>query len=147
MVDAPDLLTEVAGISERELRQVLALVDGTEIEELEVGLPGGHLRLRRRIPQDSDPAVLAATSHTEPEPDDDALAVASPLVGVFHPLVAAGDTVQSGQRLGRIEAMGMPTNVEAPRAGRVLQILAPDGTGVEYGQPLLSLRPDDGFAD
>ena len=139
-----DLLLKVAGISEHELREVLALVNGTEIEELEVGIHGGHLKVRRRIADESrPPSLIDSPAEHEDSETGGGLTVASPLVGIFHPLVAEGDAVKLGQPLGRIEAMGMPTNVEAPQAGRVGEILAADGTGVEYGQPLLTLYPDD----
>jgi biotin carboxyl carrier protein len=42
--------------------------------------------------------------------------------------------------IGAIEALGMPTNVDAPQEGTVEDLLVLDGGPVEYGQPLLLLR-------
>jgi acetyl-CoA carboxylase biotin carboxyl carrier protein len=55
-------------------------------------------------------------------------------------LVHGGETIQSGQAIGAIEALGIPTNVDAPEGGIVEDILVQDGSPVEYGQPLLTLR-------
>jgi biotin carboxyl carrier protein len=71
------------------------------------------------------------------------LAITSPLVGIFHPAVQAGQQVQTGQSIGAIEALGMPTSVDAPQSGTVEDLLVQDGSPVEYGQPLLILRRGD----
>jgi acetyl-CoA carboxylase biotin carboxyl carrier protein len=61
-------------------------------------------------------------------------------VGIFRSLVQSGETILSGQPIGAIEALGMPTNVDAPEGGIVDDVLVHDGSPVEYGQPLLTLR-------
>src|SRR5438094_661560 len=82
--------------------------------ELEVAIGATRLSLRR-------PAVIAANttaaeaSATEPR----SLAITSPLVGIFHASVSAGDDVHPGQSIGAVEALGMPTSVEAPQTGTV----------------------------
>jgi acetyl-CoA carboxylase biotin carboxyl carrier protein len=54
--------------------------------------------------------------------------------------VHAGDEVTAGQAIGAIDSLGIPTNVDAPQAGTVEDVLVGDGSPVEYGQPLLVLR-------
>ena len=69
----------------------------------------------------------------------------APMVGTFYtapspkdaPFVVEGDMVEAGQTIGIIEAMKIMNEIEAEVAGRVKRILARDGQGVEYGQPLL----------
>jgi len=76
--------------------------------------------------------------------------VTAPLVGVFYrakspgapPFVEPGDHVSVGQQLAIVEAMKMMNEVVADRAGRVRQIHPPDGSVVEFGQPLVSLEVD-----
>ena len=84
----------------------------------------------------------AAATHEAPLPLHEplSLAIASPLVGIFHPSVSVGGTVESGQPIGAVEALGMPTTVDAPHGGTVEELLVTDGSPVEYGQPLLILR-------
>ena len=51
--------------------------------------------------------------------------------------VAAGETVEKGQRLLAIEAMKMENEVRSPRAGVVESISAVIGNAVELGDELL----------
>jgi acetyl-CoA carboxylase biotin carboxyl carrier protein len=72
----------------------------------------------------------------------------SPMVGTFYagsspkeaPFVVEGDLVEAGQTIGIIEAMKIMNEIEAEVAGRVQRILARDGQGVEYGQPLMVIE-------
>ena len=131
----PDALFESTGVSSSQLAELLDLVTGTDISELEVTIGATRLSLRR-------PAVIAAnTSAAEaPVAEPRSLAITSPLVGIFHASVSAGDDVNPGQSIGAVEALGMPTSVEAPQTGTVEEMLVRDGSPVEYGQPLLVLR-------
>ncbi len=124
-----------AGIDERELTEILALLSASDVVELDVAFPGGRLRLRRRMAAPAD----ALTAEPEPGPPP-LLAVTSPLVGVFRPAVDAGEQVEPGQPLGAIEVLGMPTSVDAPASGTVEEVLVADGGPVEFGQTLLLLR-------
>jgi acetyl-CoA carboxylase biotin carboxyl carrier protein len=131
-----DPLLEQSGVSGDDLAEVLAMLAGTDIAELDVTIGARRLNVRR-------PPVIAPslvdelpTLPAEPLP----LAIASPLVGIFRPAVRTGDTVQLGQSIGSVEALGMPASVDAPHSGTVEELLVRDGSPVEYGQPLLTLR-------
>ena len=131
-----DALLESAGVSGSQLAQLLQLVVGSDISELDVTMGATRVRLRR-------PAVIAASTGaatTVPVVEPHSLAITSPLVGIFHASVATGDTLQPGQSIGAVEALGMPTSVDAPQPGTVEELLVHDGSPVEYGQPLLILR-------
>ncbi len=131
-----DALRESVGISAAELSTVLNLISGTDISELDITAGSTRLRLRR-------PAVVAVSASTAAAPlppEPHSLAITSPLVGIFHASVATGDVLQPGQSIGAVEALGMPTTVEAPQPGTVEELLVHDGSPVEYGQPLLILR-------
>ncbi|MFG3439649.1 acetyl-CoA carboxylase biotin carboxyl carrier protein [Nonomuraea sp. NPDC047897] len=77
--------------------------------------------------------------------------VGAPVVGTFYrapepgapPFVSVGDVVEKGQQVGIVEAMKLMNPVEADRSGRVLAVVVPDGTHVEYGQTLLTLDPEE----
>jgi acetyl-CoA carboxylase biotin carboxyl carrier protein len=131
-----DALLESAGISVAELSTVLDLISGTDISELDITSGKTRLSLRR-------PAIVAVASSpaaATPAVEPHSLAITSPLVGIFHASVATGDILQPGQSIGAVEALGMPTTVEAPQPGTVEELLVHDGSPVEYGQPLLILR-------
>jgi acetyl-CoA carboxylase biotin carboxyl carrier protein len=123
------------------LAEILALVAGTDIAELEVTVGATRVSLRRPAAVSVPRAEDGMRGLSPPVHEAAALlAIASPLVGIFRPSVASGDTVQTGQSIGAIEALGMPTSVDAPQSGTVEDVLVQDGSPVEYGQPLLTLR-------
>ena len=130
-----DALLESAGVSGSQLAQLLELVVGSDISELDVTIGATRLSVRRPAVV-TVPSAQAAAPAVEPH----SLAITSPLVGIFHASVATGDNVQPGQAIGAVEALGMPTTVEAPQPGTVEELLVHDGSPVEYGQPLLILR-------
>jgi acetyl-CoA carboxylase biotin carboxyl carrier protein len=74
----------------------------------------------------------------------------SPLVGVFYsynsenkePFVSVGDSVKEGQVIGIIEAMKLMNEVVSHINGVVEEILVKDESTVEYGQPLIKIRPE-----
>jgi acetyl-CoA carboxylase biotin carboxyl carrier protein len=132
-----DPLRERAGVSADELADLLSLISATDITELDVTLGSTRLTLRR-------PALVSTTPVRAAEPREPrSLAIASPLVGTFRPSVASGDALEAGQSIGAIEALGLPTSVDAPQSGTVEDLLVQDGSPVEYGQPLLILRRAD----
>jgi len=74
----------------------------------------------------------------------------APIMGVFYrspapgepPFVDVGDSVQAGQPVGMIEAMKVFSEVLAEQGGRVLRIVAENGTLVQPGDPLFELEAD-----
>ena len=77
------------------------------------------------------------------------ITIFAPVVGLFHLATRGfprrvpqpGDAVQAGQSLGAIELMHIPTDLISPVSGIIEGILAEDGAGVEYGQPLMVIQP------
>lgn len=73
--------------------------------------------------------------------------VTSPLVGRFYTapseeaevFVKVGDTVKKGQVLAIVEAMKLMNEIECDYDGVVAEVLADNGQGVEYGQPLFRI--------
>jgi acetyl-CoA carboxylase biotin carboxyl carrier protein len=71
--------------------------------------------------------------------------VPAPLLGNFYaaprpgepPFVAVGDTVTEDSVIGIIEVMKLMNSVRAGVAGKVVAILAVDGSAVDEGQPLV----------
>ncbi|HEU0027865.1 MAG TPA: biotin/lipoyl-containing protein [Ktedonobacterales bacterium] len=146
-------------LSVAELRQLITLMNGSEIEEIGIEEASSGLRLSLRKPA---PLAAAAPPGVEDDtleyliadgvaenPPSTTVEVTSPLVGLFRagmkpgarPLCGVGDIVREGQVVCAVEALNVFNEVEAPAAGRLLTIYAADGQPVEYGQPLLAIEP------
>ena len=75
----------------------------------------------------------------------DATDVRSPLVGYFglaSTPVKVGDHLTAGDVIGIVVALGIPNDVPADFNCVVEQILVAEGDRVEYGQPLLKVKPE-----
>jgi acetyl-CoA carboxylase biotin carboxyl carrier protein len=66
----------------------------------------------------------------------------SPAVGEA-PFVQKGDRIKKGQTIGIVEAMKLMNEIESEWDGIVEEILAENEQLVEFGQPLIRLRPLD----
>lgn len=142
----PDVLVHHTGVSQAELVALLSLARGTELTELSVRIGSTSITLRRpATPLPVDEA--ASDGGTRPEEsaieEEARVAVTAPLVGVFRASIEDGAVVTTGQQIGAIVALGMPTSIEAPRDGVVDAVLVRDGP-VEYGQPLVLLLRQPG---
>jgi len=97
------------------------------------------------VPQ--SPAAPMASPAAKPAAEDNAHTVTSPFVGTFYrrpnpdaPMyVSVGQTVEKGAVLCIVEAMKLMNEIEADIAGTITEILAEDGSSVEYGQPLFKI--------
>ncbi len=75
--------------------------------------------------------------------------VKAPMLGTFYgapqpgaaPFVAIGSTVEPDTVIGIVEVMKLMNAVSAGVAGVVVEIVAKDGTLVEYGEALLRVAP------
>ena len=90
-------------------------------------------------------APVLPETPTAPGAGDEA--VTAPVVGVFYsastpgaaPFIQVGDRVQKGQTLCIVEAMKMMNEITAPAPGVITEVLAANGTQVEYDQPLFRI--------
>jgi acetyl-CoA carboxylase biotin carboxyl carrier protein len=145
----------------KELKALLRLMEGSDVEELEVEEGGRRVRIRRPLPGRVPPAgpipapTSAATTGSPLAPTAAAaeasglIPVESPMVGTFYrapapgaePYVKEGDPIQKGTVLCIIEAMKLMNEIEAEVKGRVARILAENGQPVEFGQALFLIEP------
>jgi len=153
-----------------EIRELIAVVNQSEIAELEVQRGENRVRIRRTakevrvaVPQGFDahpvaaiPAAQAAAPAAAPtasaaaaKPSNGEVLVKSPIVGTFYeasspgspPFVRVGETVKAGQVLCIIESMKLMNEIEAEVAGIVMSKLVQNGQPVEYGEALFAIRP------
>lgn len=99
-------------------------------------------------PQDTADAARATTPSVAQQPAVDASKiVTSPMIGMFYvaseenaePFVSVGDAVVKGDVLCIIEAMKLMNEITADIEGEIVEVLATNGSVVEFGQPLFRL--------
>lgn len=141
------------GVTLEQLQQLVSLIDSSDIAELEVrhGKTKTRIVLRKAAPAVGYAAPLAPPAVAEPAPEPVAeqqpYVVTSQFVGFFQswskskgqPLVKVGDAVKEGQHVAVVLSIGVPNEVEAAVAGRVVELLVQDGEPVQYGQPLMTI--------
>ena len=141
------------------LRDLLALIEGTPVTEVELETDTGRIRVRVQAPGAgaslTGPAAPSSGVHEVPAVIDASTegqglhTIISPFVGVFYrapkpgepTFVEKGDLVEEGQVLCIVEAMKLMNEIQADRAGRIVDILLEDGQNVEYGEPLFLIGP------
>lgn len=152
-----------------ELRELVATLSQTDIAELTLKSADFELTLRKQgsaaaiaNPVETLPVVEAshstmlsevpsAASAPTPPPkvDSNLQDITSPMVGTFYrspapdeaAFVEVGDSIKSGQTVCIIEAMKLMNELEAEVSGEIVEILAENAQPVEFGQPLMRVRP------
>jgi acetyl-CoA carboxylase biotin carboxyl carrier protein len=132
------------------LLQLSAWLADTDIGVLELRGPQTRLRLVRDgagggelVRSDVRDEVGSYVAPAQPG----ATVVAAPTVGIVrhrHPmrdatLASPGMRIDQGQALALLQIGHLLVHVEAPRAGVVARLLAPDGAAAGYGAPLIAL--------
>ncbi len=160
---APLPAVAVAGFDLAELRELIELVQGTGIGELELGSAGRSVRISatpsggaggfavpRAVSVAPAPAAApVAEAAPAVAPPASQKTVTSPMVGTFYrspapdadPFVEVGDIIEVGQTVCIIEAMKLMNEIEAEVKGRVVQILVDNAQAVEFGQKLFLVEP------
>jgi acetyl-CoA carboxylase biotin carboxyl carrier protein len=142
------------------IRALAGLLSETGLTEIEYAIGDHRIRVARVVGGGPEPIAnghAAAPPVAEPGAPAEGPAingaahpgtVTSPIVGIAYlapepgapPFVRIGDNVSEGQTLLIIEAMKVMNQIRAPRAGRVIRILAEDGEPVEYGAALMLIE-------
>jgi acetyl-CoA carboxylase biotin carboxyl carrier protein len=122
-------------------------------QELTVKVSRGDVSAVPAQPPRAERALPAAgtSSGAADEAYSRAVAVTSPIIGVFYvapapgeePFVKVGDTVTAGQVLCIVEAMKLMNEIPSPVSGTVLKVLVEDGSEVEVGQTLFLVEASE----
>jgi acetyl-CoA carboxylase biotin carboxyl carrier protein len=141
-----------------------AILDHSELHELEIEAGGTTLLLRKPAAALPSPAAPDGRPAPSPQPApgsgpgsgpvaDQAppgrRSVTAPLTGLFYPspapgsapYVRVGGEVAVGQVIGLIEAMKLFNEIKSDVAGRVVRIAAESGALVKAKQPLIEVDP------
>lgn len=150
------------------IRELLKLIEESDVDEIEVSRWGTRIRVARRAAGHAAgsaphpggggmPHIMAPPKRvSEPVPGEEPgetgglFEMRSPMVGTFYrasapdadPFVREGDTVVPGQVLCVIEAMKVMNQIESEVSGRIAKVFADNGTSVEYNQPLFLIKPE-----
>ena len=143
------------------IKELAELLSANELTEIEVEDGDRKIRVKRDaapvMAYAPAPALAAAPAPVAPAaatvadaapaaaPVD---AVKSPMVGTAYlssepgakPFIAVGASVKQGDTLLIIEAMKVMNPIQAPKAGKVAQILVGDAQPVEFDQPLVVIE-------
>ncbi len=143
----------------RKLKTLIDLVSDSNVSELEITEAEGKVRIVKgggaMVYQAAAPAMVAAPLVEAVQAAAVAAApaapaaptghvVKSPMVGTFYrssspgakAFVEVGSQVKEGDTICIIEAMKILNEIEADKAGTIVQMLCENGQAVEYGQPL-----------
>ena len=142
----------------KEIKALLRLMEGADLEELEVAEGDRRIRVRRR----SGDAVMPVVSRAPRQGGSQAppaagvapettnlVAIESPMVGTFYrapapgadPYVKEGDLIQKGTVVCIVEAMKLMNEIESEISGRLVKVVAENGKPVEFGQALFLVEP------
>jgi acetyl-CoA carboxylase biotin carboxyl carrier protein len=149
-----------------QLREILKILDETDIEELNLKSDDFELNVRKgNAPQiitqtvsaaslESAPVAPPPVTSTEaptatPAAEKDWVEVTSPMVGTFYrspapdedPFIEVGDKIRQGQTLCIIEAMKLMNEIEAELNGEVMEILVENAQPIAFGDPLMRVKP------
>jgi acetyl-CoA carboxylase biotin carboxyl carrier protein len=149
----------------RKVKKLIELLEESGIAEIEISEGEESVRISR-YPQGvaltaATPAFAptaapmqaaagpAAEAQEAPAPEQPkGTEVTAPMVGTYYgasspgakPFVDIGSEVKPGDTLCIIEAMKMMNQIEAEVSGRIVSILAENGTPVEFGQTLFIIE-------
>jgi acetyl-CoA carboxylase biotin carboxyl carrier protein len=132
-------------LDDDDVREILRLIDESDVAELRVEIEGLSLHVRRG---DGSPELPAAP--VEAATADGLQPIVAPMLGIFYrapapgatPFVDVGERVDEATVVGLIEVMKMMNAVPAGVAGTIVEVCATNAEVVEYGAPLFRVEPD-----
>ena len=150
-----------------QLRELIALLGDSDIQELKLEGDDFRLELRRNLPasqpqvvMQAAPAAMApvaaaaaaapsAAPPAAPAVRGDLVEITAPMVATFYrapspgdpPFVELGARINVGQTVCILEAMKLMNELESEVSGEVVDILVENGTLVEFGQVLMRVKP------
>ena len=130
-------------LSEGDVREILRLIDESDVEELRVETEAFSLYVRRgktAAPGEQQRAPTAA---------DGVVTISAPMIGTFYraeapgaaPYVDVGARVEPDTVVCLIEVMKMMNPIPAGVGGTIVEVCAPNAAPVEYGAPLFHVQP------
>jgi acetyl-CoA carboxylase biotin carboxyl carrier protein len=141
-------------LDDDDVREILRLIDESDVEELRVETDGLSLYVRRGdtpVGSPADEASPAAERLVDRTATDAFHPIVAPMLGTFYrapapgaqPFVDVGTRVEDDTVVCLIEVMKMMNAVAAGVVGTIVEVCAENAELVEYGAPLFRVEPDD----
>ena len=135
-------------LSEDDIREILRLIDESDVDELRIETDSLSLHVLRSAPSTAAPAPT--TRPAAAERAGELLTVPAPMVGTFYraeapgapPFVEIGARVEPPTVVCLIEVMKMMSSIPAGVTGTVVEVCVENASPVEYGTALFKVRPD-----
>jgi acetyl-CoA carboxylase biotin carboxyl carrier protein len=137
-------------LSDDDVREILRIIDESELEELRIETEGLSLHVvRGGAAPPPEPERVAAAPETDGQaPAGDSSTIVSPMLGTFYrapspgapPFVEVGTRVEPDTIVCIIEVMKMMNSIPAGVAGTIAEIHAANAELVEYAQPLFRVE-------
>lgn len=137
-----------------EIKQLMDKLVLTNLGEVSIKEDGLEVTIKAK--KSAEPIAFGEASYTcTPTADTQAAAptlsgnvVKSPIVGTFYSaaspdkpaFVTVGKKVKKGDVLFVIESMKLMNEIQSEFDGEVTQILVDNAQGVEYGQPIMTIK-------
>ncbi len=144
----------------KRVEELIQLLEGSTIGELELTEAGTEIIIRRRPDMMmsgsgqqlslTHPRIQATPGNgIQQVQEDRSLLILVPMTGVYYsapaptspPFVHPGDIVHVGQVVALIEAMKVFNEIQSEVAGRVVKIVAVNGDVVHKGDVLIRVEP------
>jgi acetyl-CoA carboxylase biotin carboxyl carrier protein len=132
-------------LSDADVREILRLIDESDVRELRVETGGLSLYVLR----DDVPGTAPEAAPPAAPAEDGLITITSPMLGTFYraeapgatPFVAEGARVEPETVVCLIEVMKMMNSIPAGVSGTVVEVCAENAEPVEFGAPLFRVRP------
>jgi|SRR4249919_488063 len=137
-------------LSEDDVREILRLIDESDVEELRIETDDLSLHVVRGESTGAPPAPVEETPPAPEPTDGELLTIPAPMIGTFYraeapgaqPFVAVGARVEPTTVVCLIEVMKMMNSVAAGVAGTIVEVCVENAELVEYGTPLFQVQSD-----
>jgi acetyl-CoA carboxylase biotin carboxyl carrier protein len=154
------------GISDEDVREILRLIDDSQLDELRIDTPDFQLHVRRGGAAEAPPPASERSERgpgTEPaaapSPEagsngagaEETETITAPMLGTFYrasapgaePFVEVGAKLDPDTVVCLIEVMKMMNSIKAGVAGTVVEVCADNAQLVEFGEPLFRVDPGE----
>ena len=139
-------------LSIKKIKELIKLLEGSDIDELEVGSFGRKIRIKKSTLASCQKLPVQTTSEKKNQPPK-LVTIKSPMVGTFHlapspdskpddlKLLKVGQKIEKDQLIYAIEAMLIINEFKSETNGTIVEILVEAKAPVQFGQSLFLIDP------